>query len=208
MVGAGVALVLQAVQQGFEKFCGNVNQYAPQLFANWPDTDMTEIMAYFGQTAKTPLYYAIAYPLSPELMPSCAVSMEPGAEEPSADAFGMLQQQLQQPNGTWQTWYGITQHDRYDVALRHPTNQKLLLWLDIVTWWALLQQRQWLITQGFLQQVLSRTGLEPDPWYGTQGSLPVFRRTVSLTVRHQVGWYEAAQAVTQIVPTVTVAAQT
>ena len=201
MVGQSVGVVLQAVQDGFAAFQGNLSLYVPQIFGSWPASDQAEVTQYF-QGPKPPCYFSLAYPLQPELMPSCVVSMEAGAEEPNADAFGMQQSFAKQGDGSYQVWYGITQHDRYDISLRHATNQKLLLWLDIVTWWALLQQRQNLIAQGLLQQVLSRSGLEPDPWYNGQGSLPVFRRTVSLTVRHQVGWYETAQSVSSITSTV------
>lgn len=203
MVGQSVGVVLQAVQAGFQAFQNDLNLWVPQIFQSWPASEQGEVMQYFQALGnKQACYFSLAYPLQPELMPSCVVSMEAGAEEPNADAFGMLQDVDPQPDGTVRIWKGITQHDRFDISLRHATNQKLLLWLDIVTWWGLLQQRQGLIGQGLLQQVLSRSGLEPDPWYAGQGSLPVFRRTVSLTVRHQVGWYEKAYPVSSIASTV------
>lgn len=197
MVGSSVGVLLQAVQAGFAAFQGDLATWVPQLFATWPAQDQAEITNYFTQQA-TPLYFSLAYPMQPGLFPSCVVSMEPGAEEPGGDAFGMMQAVSKQTDGTYQMWQGITQHDRFDIALRHPTNQKLLLWLDIIAWWALLYQRQSLIQQGFLQQVLSRTGLEPDPWFEGQGSMPCFRRIVSLTVKHQVGYYTPAPSVTAV----------
>ncbi len=201
VIGQGVALVLQAVQNGFAEFAGNLELWVPQIFAGWSSDEQQQITQYW-QSHKNAVYFALAYTMQPELMPSCVVSMEPGQEEPNADSFGMLQGMSTAQDGTVQQWLGMTVQDRFDVTLRHAVNQKLLLWLDIITWWALMRQRQQLIASGFGQQVLARSGLEPDPWYQTAGSQPVFRRIVSLTVRHQVGYWQPVPAVTKITSTV------
>ena len=208
MIGAGVGQVLSAVQSGFEAFAQNLSTYVPQLFDSWATQEQAEITAYFtGQ--QTPVYFSYAFTMQPNAFPQISVTMGPGAEEANADSFGMaITKPIPVTDGSgkvtsYQLYQGIAKHDRYDLEIRHPTNQKLLLWLDIICQWALLQQRQSLLQQGFLVQTISASGVQPDPFYSVNGSAPVFLRTVSLTVRHEVGYYTTAQPISGITSTVT-----
>ena len=208
MIGAGLGLVLSAVQSGFEEFQSDLANYVPQLFATWSQEEQSQITAYFSQT-QTPVYFSIGFTMQPNAFPQVSVTLGPASEEQNSDPFGMT---LAKPEPVmdsagkvvqYQLFQGVVMHDRYDLEIRHPTNQKVLLWLDIIARWALIQQRQSLLQQGFLTQVISASGVQPDPFYSANGSMPIFLRTVSLTVKHNVGYYTTADPITAITSTVT-----
>lgn len=181
--------IVEAISEAFTYFKANLAVQVPDIFAYATPQDQTEITTLWSSAKYNPIIIG-GYPQTPLNAPTVAVTLD--SEKESTQYTGLSQTGIQLSGspahaGEFETTYGCH---------CFSAGYKNLLWLQVLTKWALLVQRipmmQSITSSGlptgyFNKQTVSASGLMRAPNDLGDG-IPIFQRTVNLTASHVDTW--------------------
>lgn len=186
--------IIEAISDAFTFFKANLVTQIPDIFAYASTADQTQITNLWSNPKYNPIIIG-GYPDSSLNAPTIAVTIENEGEPEqfaSSSATGIYLNGSPAHAGEFETVF----HCHCFSA-----GYKNLLWLQVLTKWALLAQRSMLMqgvtpdgypTGYFNKQTISLTGLMRAPDNLGDG-IPVFQRTVILKATHIDTWTELQQ---------------
>lgn len=186
--------IIEAISGAFTFFKANLVTQVPDIFAYATAQDQAEITTLWSNPQYNPIIIG-GYPQTPLNTPTVAVTLEPEREVTQyagSSLTGITLSGMPAHAGEFETTY---QCHCFSVGYKN------LLWLQVLTKWALLAQRiplmQGITATGlptgyFNRQSVSASGLMRAPNDLGDG-ISVFQRSVSLTATHIDTWTDLQQ---------------
>ncbi len=194
MIVDGEKAIVQAISDAFTYFRANLSTLVPQIFPNESSTNQTAIESWWGN-ASNQVFVQVGYLLQPVSAPQVAVTIESereGEQFAGSERAGLVIS-IGSDVSDVDAIYMETMYACHCVGI----NQDFVLWLQMLTKWALLLKRKSLMQQvqadGQITGVFQRQRIAAAPFRPVpdgvfhEGIFP-FERVVTLSATHLDTW--------------------